>query len=226
MGVFGGTEQTGTGEHGGGTDSSWPSFKQLQPQQIAVPTGLQGIPSCTWGSMIYGDRQEIVYNNRQTAVVLNDTLNVGQNRDVTIEQANNVVVKNTRTVQVTPLEKLIVLGNREVWVHGQDTEHYLTHRQIDEPVERIEHTTKSIEYGTTTAEAFAVAAETKAVAVSVENIKAELKLFKSTNEAIENKLTPLQNSIKAMSTHIGALKLAAKIKLNALVNWAASSPTS
>lgn len=225
-GVFGGNALTATAEHGGGKDSSWPDFKGLAPQQIQVPTGLQGLASCTWGSKIYGDRQEIVYKNRQTAIVLNDTLNVGENRTDTIEMADTLYVKNGRLVQISPTDKLQVLGNREVWVHGQDTEHYLVHREIHEPVERIEHSEKAIEYGTTIAETFASSFETKGFALAVENIKAELKMFKSTNEAIENHLKPLQSSIEAMSTHIGALKLAAKVKLNALVNWALSSPTS
>ena len=226
MATFSGSAQTETAEHGGGNDHAWPDFKALDPKQISVPTGLQGIPTCTWGTKVYGDQQEIIYKNRQVAIVLNDKLDVGVDRTETIEAANYIYVKGGRLVEITPTETLQVNGNRMVWVHGQDTEHYLVHREIQEPVERIEHSEKSMEYGSSKAEALGAAFETKGFAAEIKNIKAEQQFFNSTNAGIENRLKPLQSGIETMEAHIGALKLACKVKLNALINFATSSPYS
>jgi hypothetical protein len=137
--------KTETAAHAGKEDKKAPDWKKLNPQIIALPTGLQGIPSCTDGKLIHGDQQEMVEKLREIHVIGSDTLKVQQFQEIEIEQYANHTIKQGRELTVGIYDKTEIKGDREMWVHGKDDEHYLIHREIDEPVERIEHKNISFE---------------------------------------------------------------------------------
>jgi hypothetical protein len=218
--------KTETAAHAGKEDKKAPDWKKLNPQIIALPTGLQGIPSCTDGKLIHGDQQEMVEKLREIHVIGSDTLKVQQFQEIEIEQYANHTIKQGRELTVGIYDKTEIKGDREMWVHGKDDEHYLIHREIDEPVERIEHKNISFEWGIASAEATGLSIETKLVALALENVKAELSTCHFLNKAIEEKLSGVQSYFEVFETRVGLLLLAAQHKFNAAVNWALSSPTS
>ena len=224
--AFDGEKKTETAGHKGEEDKKEPDWKMLDPKSIDRPDGLQGVQKCADGKLIHGDLQEMLYKNRETHILQNDTLQIQQKQSIDVEQTATIVIKQGRELMVGVYNKEEVQGDRTLWVHGGDEEHYLIHREINEPVERIEYKNACFEWGILSAEATALALETKAVAMALENFKVEASTCYFTNKAIEEKMSGLQSHLKVFETRVGLLLLAAQTKLNAAVNWAASSPTS
>ena len=75
-------------------------------------------------------------------------------------------------------------------------------------------------------EAMATAFETKGLSVAIEGVKVEAKMFKQTNELIEGKMDAITGKAEGLDVALGLLMLKGKFTLNALLNWALSSPTS
>jgi hypothetical protein len=224
--AFDGEPKTETSGHGGKNDKEEVDWHMLDPKAIALPTGLQGVQSCADGKLIHGDMQEMLYNNRETHILMTDTLKIQQQHIVDIEQTEQIVVKQGREVMVGVYDKNEIQGDRTLWVHGKDDEHYLVHREINEPVERFEYKHICFEYGVAGTEAIGLKAETTGVAVALENVKVEASTCAFLNKAIEEKMSGIQSKLKVFETAVGLLLLAAQTKLNAAVNWAMSSPTS
>jgi hypothetical protein len=218
--------KTATNEHKGKEDKNGPDYGRLSAAAIALPTGLNGVNSCTDGKVIFGDLQEMIHQNRETQIVLNDTIRIGQNHSETIEKTSTNIIKMGRESMVGVYDTTEIQGDRTLWVHGDDKEHYLIHREIDEPVEKFEHKKFCLEYGSTSMEAMASAFETKGFSFALENMKVEAKMFKQTNELIEGKMDAITGKAEGMDVALGLLMLKGKYTFNALCNWAMSSPTS
>lgn len=218
--------KTATSEHGGKEDKNGPDYGRLSASAIALPTGLNGVNSCTDGKVIFGDLQEMIHQNRETQIVWGDTIRIGQTHSSTIEKTSTNVIKMGRETMIGTYDTTEIQGDRTLWVHGDDKEHYLTHREIDEPVEKFEHKNTCLEYGWSSMEAMASSIETKGVAVEIENVKVEAKMFKQTNELIEGKMDAITGKAEGMDVSLGLLMLKGKYTFNALCNWAMSSPTS
>jgi hypothetical protein len=216
----------GTRKHKGKDDDKEPDWKLLDPASIGKQVCLQGLPTCADGKVVNGDCQVFVQDNRETHILGNDTLLLKGNQIEDVEQTSTISIKQGRTLAVGVFDFTEIQGPRTFIVHGPDDEHYLIHREIDEPVEKFEHKNMCVEYGWFNAEAMASTVETKALSVAVENVKVEAKMFKQTNELIEGKIDGMTAKAEGMDVALGLLMLKGKYTLNALANWARSSPTS
>lgn len=224
--AFNGQLKTETGSHKGDNDKAAPNWKRLDPQSINMKSALSGIAACSDGKVVHGDLRELIMQNRETNILQNDTLAIQQKQTETVEQTSTTTIKQGRDVMVGVYDKLQVLGDRSLWVHGHDDEHYLTRREIDEPDEKFERKHFSLEYGWTSLETLATSFETKALQTAIGSLKVEAELFEQTNAYIAGKMDAVTSKLEGFDLDIGMLLLRAEFAINALLNFARSTPIS
>lgn len=218
--------QTETQEHKGEEDSKPPDWKRLNAAAINQKTALAGIQACVDGKVVHGDLQELIYMDRKTDILQNDTLQIQGNQTETVEQTATITIKEGRDIMIGVFEKMQIHGTRLLRVDNADHEFYATHREIHEPQEKFEFKHFCFEYGFFNIETLLSAFETKALALALENVKIEAKMFEQTNRLIAGKVDALTAKAEGMDLSLGFLLLRIKYALNALPNFAASTPIS
>ena len=218
--------QTATQEHKGDDDKNPPDYKRLSPSAINTKTALAGVSSCSDGKVVHGDLRELIQQNRQTNILLNDQLAIQGTQTEDVEKTSTITIKQGRDIMIGVMEKMQVQGERQLHVDGQDSEFYATHREIQEPLEKFEHKHFSWEWGFSEISTMLTSFETKALSVAIENVKIEAKMFEQTNKLIAGKIDALTAKAEGMDLSLGFLLLRIKYALNALPNFAASTPFS
>ena len=224
--AFNGQKETITAAHKGDEDKTPPDWKRLNPQAISTTAALGGIAACTDGKYVHGDLRELISQDRQTTILQNDTLLVQGKQAETIDQTSTTTIKQGRDVMIGVYDKLQVQGDRTIWVHGSDDEHYLTRREIHEPDEKFEYKHFCVEYGWTNIETLATAFETKALQTAIGSLKVEAEMFEQSNAYIAGRMKAVTSKLEGFDLDVGMLLLRAEFALNALANFATSSPIS
>jgi hypothetical protein len=218
--------KTETRSHGGDEDKKSPDWKRLNASAINEKSALAGVSSCTDGKLIHGDLRELIYQHRQTDILQDDQLTIQGKRTQDIEKTSQLTVKQGRDTMIGVYDKTQVQGERQLWVDGVDHEFYATHREIEEPQEKFERKHFCWEYGVFGIDTQLSAFETKALGLAVENVKIEAKMFEQTNHLIAGKMDAITSKAEGMDLSLGFLLLRIKYALNALPNFAASTPIS
>ena len=181
---------------------------------------------CTDGKVVHGDLRELIYQHRQTDILQDDALTIQGKRTEDVEQTATITIKQGRDIMIGVLDKMQVQGERQLWVDGANSETYSTHREIHEPREKFEYKHFCWEYGFFNIETLVSAFETKAFGLALENVKIEAKMFEQTNHLIAGKMDAITSKAEGMDLSLGFLLLRIKYALNALPNFAASTPIS
>ncbi len=218
--------QTETGKHKGEEDKEPPDYKRLAPSAISEKSGLAGVSACSDGKVVHGDLRETIHNNRQTTILQNEQLTIQGTQTEDVEKTATITIKQGRDMMIGHMDKVQVQGERQLWVDGTDNEFYATHREIHEPNEKFEYKHFCFEYGVANIETLVTAFETKALELALENVKVEAKLFEETNALIAGKIDAITSKAEGMDVSLGLLLLRIKFALNALPNFAASTPFS
>lgn len=218
--------KTETRSHKGDEDKEPPDWKRLNASAINDKSALAGVSDCADGKVVHGDLRELIYQHRQTDILQDDALTIQGKRTEDVEKTATINIKQGRDIMIGVFDKMQVQGERQLWVDGADNETYSTHREINEPREKFEHKHFCWEYGVFNIETMLSAFETKAFGLALENVKVEAKMFEQTNHLIAGKMDAITAKAEGMDLSLGFLLLRIKYALNALPNFAASTPIS
>ena len=224
--AFGADVKTETRKHKGEEDKQPPDWKQLDASNINQKTALSGVMACADGKVVHGDLRELIHQNRQTDILQNDKITIQGTQTEAVEKTSKITIKQGRDIMIGVYEKMQVQGERQIWVDGADNEFYASHREIHEPQEKFEYKHFCWEYGFFNIETLLSSFETKALTMAVENVKIEAKMFEQTNKLIAGKADAVTAKAEGMDLSLGFLLLRIKYALNALPNFAASTPIS